>query len=49
MDLSDKTMSFKYKNLAKQISQEALSKFYLKDKNIFQKTQEKITMFFLNQ
>ena len=37
MDLSDKTMSFKYKNLAKQISQEALSKFYLKDKNIFQK------------
>ena len=36
-DLSDKTMNFKYKNLAKQISLDAINIFYLKDKNIFQK------------
>ena len=36
-DLSDKTMNFKYKDLAKKLSQEALSKFFLEDKNIFQK------------
>ena len=36
-DLSDKTMNFKYKDLAKKISQEALTKFFLEDKNIFQK------------
>ena len=39
-------MNFKYKDLAKRISIEALSKFYLKEKNIFQKTQKKIMMFF---
>ena len=36
-DLSDKTMNFKYKELAKKISLEAVDKFYLNDKNIFQK------------
>ena len=36
-DLSDKTMNFKYKNLARKLSQEAITKFYLEDKNIFQK------------
>jgi uncharacterized protein YyaL (SSP411 family) len=36
-DLSDKTMNFKYKNLAKKIIDEAIIKFYLNDKNIFQK------------
>ncbi len=36
-DLSDKTMNFRYKNLAKKLSSEALRKFYLADKNIFQK------------
>ncbi len=36
-DLSDKTMNFKYKNLAKEMSKEALMKFYIKDKDIFQK------------
>ena len=36
-DLSDKTMNFKYKNLAKKLSIEAISKFYLKEKDIFQK------------
>ena len=30
-------MSFKYKNLAKKLSIEAIDKFFLKDKNIFQK------------
>ena len=36
-DLSDRTMNFKYKNLAKKLSQEAITKFFLEDKNIFQK------------
>ena len=36
-DLSDKTMNFKYKNLAIKLSQEALAKFFLEDKHIFQK------------
>ncbi len=39
-DLSDKTMNFKYKDLAKKLSQEALAKFFLEDKNIFQKNQK---------
>tara|TARA_Y200000002_G_scaffold379462_1_gene388774 strand:- start:15 stop:1745 length:1731 start_codon:yes stop_codon:yes gene_type:complete len=36
-DLSDTTMNFKYKTLAKKLSQVAMDKFFLKDKNIFQK------------
>jgi uncharacterized protein YyaL (SSP411 family) len=36
-DLSDNTMNFRYKDLAKKLSQEAIDKFYLDDKNIFQK------------
>jgi uncharacterized protein YyaL (SSP411 family) len=36
-DLSEKTMNFKYKNLAQKLSVEAISKFFLEDKNIFQK------------
>ena len=36
-DLYEKTMNFKYKNLAKNLSKEAIIKFYLSDKNIFQK------------
>jgi len=36
-DLSDKTMNFKYKELARKLSQEAIKKFYLKEKKIFQK------------
>jgi uncharacterized protein YyaL (SSP411 family) len=36
-DLADTTMSFKYKDLAKKLSEEAMDKFFLKDKNIFQK------------
>ncbi len=39
-DLSDKTMNFKYKNLAKKICNEAISKFYIKDKDIFQKNEK---------
>ena len=37
IDLSDKTYNFKYKDLARKISYEAIRKFYLSDKNIFQK------------
>ncbi len=37
IDLFDKTMNFKYKDLAKKLSHEAINKFYLNDKNIFQK------------
>jgi len=36
-DLSDATMNFKYKDLARKLSQETVDKFFLKDKNIFQK------------
>ncbi len=36
-DLSDKTMNFKYKDKAVILTQEAINKFYSKDKNIFQK------------
>jgi uncharacterized protein YyaL (SSP411 family) len=40
IDLSDKTMNFKYKDIAKKLSLESLNKFYLKEKNIFQKNQK---------
>ena len=36
-DLSDKTMNFKYKDLAKKLIKDAIAKFFLTDKNIFQK------------
>jgi len=36
-DLSDVTMNFRYKDLAKKLTQEAIAKFFLEDKNIFQK------------
>ena len=39
-DLSDKTMNFKYKDLAKKLAQEALSNFFLEDKKIFQKNKK---------
>ena len=39
-DLSDKTMNFKYKDLAKKLCIEAINKFYLKEKDIFQKNQK---------
>ena len=47
-DLSDKTMNFKYKDLAKKISLEAIDKFYLVDKNIFQKNPKDSNDMFLN-
>ena len=40
-DLSDKTMNFKYKDLARKYSLEAIDRFYLEDKNIFQKNPKK--------
>ncbi len=39
-DLSDKTMNFRYKNLAKKICNEAIDKFYIDEKNIFQKNKK---------
>ena len=36
-DLYDNTMNLRYKDLAKRLSQETIDKFYLDDKNIFQK------------
>ena len=36
-DLSDKTMNFKYKDLAKKMCTETMNKFYLREKDIFQK------------
>ena len=36
-DLSDKTMNFKYKELAKNLCTEVIDKFYIKEKDIFQK------------
>ena len=39
--LYDKTMNFKYRDLAKKLSLEAVSKFYLDEKNIFQKNPKK--------
>jgi uncharacterized protein len=39
-DLSDKTMNFKYKELAKNLCNEAINKFYLKEKDIFQKNEK---------
>ena len=39
-DLSDKTMNFKYKDLANKLIFEAINKFYIKEKDIFQKNQK---------
>jgi uncharacterized protein YyaL (SSP411 family) len=39
-DLSDKTMNFKYKELAKKICNETILKFYIDDKDIFQKNKK---------
>ena len=39
-DLSDKTMNFKYKNLANKLCAETMNKFYLEEKDIFQKNQK---------
>jgi uncharacterized protein YyaL (SSP411 family) len=46
-DLSDKTMNFKYKNLAKKLCIETINKFYLKEKDIFQKNQKNNNDIFL--
>ena len=39
-DLSDKTMNFKYKDLAKKLCIETMNKFYIAEKDIFQKNQK---------
>jgi len=38
IDLSDKTMKFKYKDLARKLTKEAIIKFFIDEKNIFQKS-----------
>ena len=48
IDLADKTMNLKFKDLAKKISIEALNKFYLKEKNIFQKNSKENNDVFFN-
>ena len=40
-DLSEKTMNFKYKDLARKLSNEAIDKFFLKIKIFFKKIQKK--------
>ena len=40
-DLSDKTMNFRYKDQAKKLCREAISKFYVVEKHIFQKNKIK--------
>ena len=47
-DLSDKTMNFRYKDLAKKLCKEAFNKFYLFEKNIFQKNQKNSNDIFFN-
>ena len=39
-DLSDKTLNFKYKEFANKLIIEAMNKFYLNEKNVFQKNQK---------
>ena len=46
-DLSEKTMNFKYRDLARKLSQEAINKFFLEDKKIFQKNPKKNDDIFL--
>ena len=48
IDLSDKTMNFKYKDLARKLSSEAIDKFFLNDKKIFQKNPKNNNDIFLN-
>ena len=47
-DLSDKTMNFKYKDYANKLCNEAFLKFYVKEKNIFQKNQKDKNDIFFN-
>tara|TARA_B100000886_G_scaffold318493_1_gene258555 strand:- start:4270 stop:6000 length:1731 start_codon:yes stop_codon:yes gene_type:complete len=39
-DLSEKTMNFRYKDLAKKLCKDVISKFYIKEMNIFQKNKK---------
>ena len=47
-DLSDQTMNFKYKDYAKKLCNEAFLKFYVKERNIFQKNQKDKNDIFFN-
>ena len=46
-DLSDMTMNFRYKELARKLTQEAITKFFVEDKKIFQKNPKKNNDIFL--
>jgi uncharacterized protein len=47
-DFSEKTMNFKYKNLAKKLCHQTIDRFYIKEKNIFQKNEKKNNDIFFN-
>ena len=47
-DLADITLNFKYKDLARKLSKEAIKKFFLEDKNIFQKNPKNNNDIFFN-
>ena len=47
-DLSDKTLNFKYKEIAKNLCKETIDKFYLNEKNIFQKNPKDNNDMFFN-
>ncbi len=47
-DLTDKTMNFRYRDLAKKLCRETILKFYLKEKDIFQKNQKDSNDIFFN-
>ena len=47
-DLSEKTMNFKYKDYAKKLCNEVFLKFYVKEKDIFQKNQKDSNDIFFN-
>ena len=47
-DLSEKTLNFKYKEIAKNLCKETIDKFYLNEKNIFQKNPKDNNDMFFN-
>ena len=48
LDLSDATMNYKYTDIAKKLCNEAIQKFYIKEKNIFQKNKINTQDLFFN-
>ena len=48
LDLSNSTMNFKYIKIAKKLCEEVIEKFYIKEKNIFQKNKINVKDTFFN-